>query len=74
MGYGIGRVPRDVDPSDELRAELEIAEREAKQRPPADYPRGRKLDCGHTVYYQWEVMSASLGSTCGGCYDMMSGA
>ena len=37
-----------------------------------DYPNGRKLDCGHTIYNQVEVMSASLGSSCTDCYDRMS--
>lgn len=42
-----------------------------KQRQP-DYPDGRKLDCGCVVYFQSEVMSASLGSACSNCYDRMS--
>lgn len=37
-----------------------------------DYPDGRKLACGCVVYSQYEVMSASLGSSCGSCYDRMS--
>ena len=37
-----------------------------------DYPNGRKLDCGCTVYYQGGVMNASMGSSCEGCYDRMS--
>lgn len=37
-----------------------------------DYPAGRRLDCGHTVYYSAHVMSASLGSSCPECYDRMS--
>lgn len=37
-----------------------------------DYPDGRKLNCGHTVYNQSEVMSASIGSSCSACYDRMS--
>ena len=37
-----------------------------------DYPEGRKLACGCVVYSQHEVMSASLGSSCGQCYDRMS--
>lgn len=37
-----------------------------------DYPDGRKLACGCIVYSQHEVMSASLGSSCGSCYDRMS--
>jgi len=37
-----------------------------------DYPGGRKLGCGCTVYYQSEVMSASMGSSCSSHYDRMS--
>lgn len=37
-----------------------------------DYPTGRKLDCGCTVYYQSEVMNASMGTSCQDCYDRMS--
>ena len=57
-------------------ARLMTARAEAKPtiRPVmADYPSGRKLSCGHTVYTQTEVMSASLGSSCTDCYDRMSG-
>jgi len=38
-----------------------------------DFPDGRKLSCGHTVYSRSEIMSASLGSSCQDCYDRMSG-
>lgn len=37
-----------------------------------DYPDGRELDCGCTVYFSHEVMSASLGTSCQNCYDRMS--
>ena len=37
-----------------------------------DYPSGRVLDCGCTVYNQIEVMNASMGSSCADCYDRMS--
>ena len=36
---------------------------------PMDYPTGRILDCGCTVYMRVHVMSASLGSSCANCYD-----
>lgn len=39
---------------------------------PDDYPDGRKLACGCIAYNSHEVMSASLGSSCEGCYDRMS--
>jgi hypothetical protein len=41
------------------------------QRKP-DYPNGRVLDCGCTVYWKHEVMSTSRGSSCEACYDRMS--
>jgi len=37
-----------------------------------DYPEGRTLDCGHTVYDRVMVMHASLGTSCPDCYDRMS--
>lgn len=46
------------------------AQPKPEQKP--DYPQGRKLSCGHTVYYQSEVMTASVGSSCPDCYDRMS--
>ncbi len=39
MGYGIGRVPADVDPNDEAMAELEAAEIMARQSRPDGRPR-----------------------------------
>jgi hypothetical protein len=68
-GFGIGeagKVPAST-PEDELEAA-----RLAGRRSP-DYPNGRKLSCGHTVYWKSDVMSASLGSSCPDCYDRMSG-
>lgn len=43
-----------------------------KPEPKLDYPNGRKLDCGCTVYHQSQVMSASMGTSCENCYDRMS--
>ena len=37
-----------------------------------DYLEGRRLDCGHDVYYRSHVMNASLGTSCPDCYDRMS--
>lgn len=37
-----------------------------------DYPNGRRLSCGCTVYNAVEVMNASMGSSCANCYDQMS--
>jgi len=56
-------------------AELRDANAQPCPRPERrqwDYPNGRLLDCSCTVYYQGQVMSASLGSTCQECYDRMS--
>ena len=49
-------------------------ERAAQPKPvqKPDYPQGRKLDCGCTVYHQHDVMSASMGTSCPDCYDRMS--
>jgi len=48
------------------------SEKKPVQAPARDYPEGRKLACGHTVYYSADVMSASLGICCADCYDRMS--
>ena len=40
--------------------------------PVYDYPTGRKISCGCTVYNQIEVMSASMGTSCSYHYDRMS--
>lgn len=37
-----------------------------------DYPGGRVLDCGCTIYNKIDVMNASQGSSCENCYDRMS--
>jgi len=52
-----------------------IRDANAQKHPQArqfDYPNGRKLGCGCTVYNKHEVMNASQGSSCAGCYDQMS--
>jgi hypothetical protein len=36
-----------------------------------DYPNGKKLGCGCTIYYKAHELSA-IGSTCTDCYDKMS--
>ena len=60
----------------ELNGRLEEMRAAMVSRPkPAihqDYPTGRVLDCGCTVYDSHEVMSASTGSACESCYDRMS--
>ena len=45
---------------------------DARRRQQRDYPNGRKLDCGCTVYYKSHVMCASVGTSCQNCYDRMS--
>lgn len=45
-GYGIGRVPRDVDPTDETRANIEAAEIMGKLTTPTPRPANRvRLRC-----------------------------
>jgi hypothetical protein len=52
---------------------IEQEKKEQKPEPKKlDYPNGRKLACGCTVYNQSEVMSASRGTSCPDCYDRMS--
>ena len=52
---------------------LRDADAQAKPKPRKnDYPNGRVLDCGCTVYNAHKVMSASQGSSCANCYDQMS--
>jgi len=48
------------------------AQRQQPQQQRHDYPTGRVLDCGCTVYDAIEVMNASLGTACADCYDRMS--
>jgi len=67
-GFGIGEIG-SVPETDPV-AEVEAARLQPRRKP--DYPNGRRLSCGHTVYYSIEVMSASLGTSCCDCYDRMS--
>lgn len=67
-GLGIGeagRVPVST-PEDELEA-IQL-----QPRSKYDYPQGRKLSCGCTVWYKAHVMNASMGTSCQDCYDKMS--
>jgi hypothetical protein len=69
-GFGIG----ELGQVPETDAEATLAAATTQSQPKAnDYPNGRKLNCGHTVYDAWQVMSASLGSSCERCFDRMSG-
>ena len=43
-----------------------------KSKVTPDYPEGRKLDCGCTVYFGHEAMTTSAGTSCARCYDRMS--
>ena len=51
--------------------EMEATAEQPEQRDP-DYPDGKKLDCGHIIYYSVDVMMASFGTSCADCYDRMS--
>jgi len=59
----------DTDWYAKIRRKPEPKKQQARRD---DYPNGRELDCGHVVFNQYEVMSASLGSSCEACYDRMS--
>lgn len=67
-GWGIGELGRvpESSPLDDLEA-IRLTRRRAP-----DYPGGRKLACGHTVYYARDVMTTGRGTSCPGCYDRMS--
>lgn len=43
-----------------------------KEVPACDFPEGKDLDCGCTIYNESEIMGASFGSCCPDCYDDMS--
>jgi len=59
---------RDVEAVNALQQQ-----QEAKRRSPdRDYPTGRRLSCGHTVYFSAHIMSTSSGPSCMDCYDRMS--
>jgi len=51
-----------------LRSEVKS---EVKKRT-ADYPEGRVLDCGCTVYSRTDMLTTSHGTSCQDCYDRMS--
>jgi hypothetical protein len=57
---------------DGITADHTAAKLKATQIATYDYPEGKKLDCGHIVYYKAHIMSASMGSSCSDCYDRMS--
>jgi hypothetical protein len=67
-GFGIGELgqTQETTPLDEIQAQ------NLQPRRKPDFPNGKKLDCGHTVYFRNQVMMASLGSSCEDCYDRMS--
>ena len=67
-GFGIG----EAGSVPETSPEAEVEAQQLQPRRVADYPEGRKLACGHTVYYKTDIMSANLGSSCFNCYDRMS--
>ena len=67
--YGIGRVPADVDRSDELMAEIEAAEIVASYAP--RQPRGYRR-CSYRGCTQHADMNASLGPACPEHYDALS--
>jgi len=69
-GFGIGELGSVAASTPE--DDMEAAQIMRRQMRAPDYPQGRRLDCGHVVYYRSHVMGASLGSACADCYDRMS--
>ncbi len=63
-GYGIGRVPRDVDPTQEALAELEAQSLQPKPR--------QLRKCSHCGRLVGELMTSARGSVCPDCYDECS--
>lgn len=61
MGFGIGRVPRDVDTGAETAAEVE-----AERLQPSPRRTKRCSRCGRPTS---ELMTSSHGSVCPDCYD-----
>ncbi len=68
--YGIGRVPADVDPTDEALAELDAAEKVAHMQPTPhqSVEMGTCDYCGRQIP-RYLLMSASVGTACPACYD-----
>lgn len=66
--FGIGEAGKV--PASTTQDEFEAVRLQPHHSP--DYPNGRKLSCGCTVYYKTDVMSASMGTSCLDCYDNMS--
>lgn len=64
MGFGVGRVPRDVDPAGEALAGLE-----AERIQPSPRQTRRCQRCGRATS---ELMTSSCGSVCPDCYDAAS--
>jgi len=64
MTYGIGRIPRDVDPTSEAMAELE-----AERLQPTPKKTKRCSNCGMATS---ELMTSAHGSVCPNCYDECS--
>jgi len=53
-------------------AAIKAARAQARTPRKHDYPNGRTLDCGCTIYDTHEVMSTQNGTSCADCYDQMS--
>jgi len=67
-GFGIGEAGKT--PASTPMDELEAQRLQPRRQP--DFPNGKKLSCGCTVYYAAHIMSASMGTSCPDCYDNMS--
>ncbi len=72
MSYGIGRVPRDVDPTSEALAEIEAHEIVAKMVRPAAPAKPRKYmrcrECGQGGYVgEYPFSTYPAGGRCDDC-------
>jgi hypothetical protein len=50
----------------------EIRREKVSEPVSCDFPDGKVLDCGHTVYSKSEIMNAYGKTTCADCYSMMA--
>ena len=67
MTYGIGRIPADVDPMNELMAEIEAERLQPTPPPPKGRERLRCPECGQTGYSGAYPFSTGYGD--GRCDD-----
>lgn len=69
-GFGIGELGQVPEGTTESLLVALSAQPKPQRKP--DFPNGKRLSCGHTVYHWSEVMNASRGTSCPSCFDRMS--